>query len=330
MQGSTWTVHALALVLAGIWPLCFGCSLHTTKHGYVLRGQWSFEWARDRDLGDEATGTQQTHAQSARPVSRARDTFGGRPALHIPAPPDYVSGDPPNTGLVGKPAPIAFTQPSESAETATGITPKSSDLTTKASEVVTGASKVTAKPLATDPESAPSGDTPPPVEGYVSGWTRLRMACGSLGRALLGLPHAAGTRTRRHKPAERVVSEIVGASPAAYYNHPRFHPVPTEPAFTPRSELRLAMGAPEYGSGANATRPFGEGPSPRPTIPEPEIIPTPVPIRESGKPEINGKASASPEKQSWIFSSPPESATGGEWGGQFGANTARVSVSSSR
>ena len=53
-----------------------------------------------------------------------------------------------------------------------------------------------------------------------------------------------------------------GAAPAAYYNHPRFHPVPTQPVFTPRCDMMAAtpcnhgIDSPESDSPSRCCGPF--------------------------------------------------------------------------
>ena len=90
-----------------------------------------------------------------------------------------------------------------------------------------------------------------------------------------------------------------------YHNHPRFHPVPTQPVFSPRPEGQLAMADEVYGDAprppagkrGNAAR--TETP---PVPPEPEAIPAPSPTKEDWKSRGPGKPGAARDGQSWIFS----------------------------
>ena len=106
----------------------------------------------------------------------------------------------------------------------------------------------------------PGGDIP--QEALPRAGQRLgpRSACGNCGGVLEGVG------------AERSVVQ------AGYHNHPRFHPVPTRPAFLPRPHQYSMIdgispteshptGAPSDGNSQRV--------EPPPPAPEPEVIPTP-------------------------------------------------------
>jgi hypothetical protein len=74
---------------------------------------------------------------------------------------------------------------------------------------------------------------------------------------------------------------------ARYYNHPRFHPVPTQPAFMPRAEDRMAMADVAYPGqvqgdavGMPAVVPDGAARPCRPINAPPEVIPIPSPLQK--------------------------------------------------
>jgi hypothetical protein len=81
---------------------------------------------------------------------------------------------------------------------------------------------------------------------------------------------------------------------AGYYNHPRFHPVPTRPVFSPQPHLAGAAGP--------IVVPESDMEAPTPTATQPEIIP--APSGQSGghrRLEQTGAACLACRQQSWIF-----------------------------
>lgn len=97
-----------------------------------------------------------------------------------------------------------------------------------------------------------------------------------------------------------------------YGNHPRFHPVPTKPVFSPRGDVMGTMD----GMNPVPCDPLG-GRIPDSTLPEPEIIPSPKPAPPSAAPaapvepdSAEPRRLAKPEAQSaWIFTPPAGSDT---------------------
>ncbi len=100
-----------------------------------------------------------------------------------------------------------------------------------------------------------------------------------------------------------------GGAPVAYYNHPRFHPVPTQPVFTPRCDMMAAM----PGNQGMDSLPGPPQPMlrPVPSTPgkSPEEIPVPLPAlprTEQGASVPGQLATAPPEGSSWLFPSPSQ------------------------
>ena len=107
-------------------------------------------------------------------------------------------------------------------------------------------------------------------------------------------------------------------SPDGYYNHPRFHPVPTQPVFTPRPEP-LAAAPPDHLNDLESVPPGVPNRLPPPIAPEP--IPSPAPMPPQSKAGENrgtgsdswheyaaDRAAATPtDADTWLFSpaSPP-------------------------
>jgi hypothetical protein len=93
--------------------------------------------------------------------------------------------------------------------------------------------------------------------------------------------------------------------PVGYHNHPRFHPVPTQPVFLPRPD-RFSM---IDGGGPSAVyptpAPTGADPAsidPAPAPPEPEVIPAPPAGSEGGwKPRDSKRSVAIGGSPSWVF-----------------------------
>lgn len=109
-------------------------------------------------------------------------------------------------------------------------------------------------------------------------------------------------------PAAGAEAKACPACPDGYYNHPRFHPVPTQPVFGPRCDPPLAAQNQPGSPGGNAIRARASGPSsPQRSSPGsgPELVPPPSPALPSTK----GKDSSadqlslvSPNASSWLFS----------------------------
>jgi hypothetical protein len=104
------------------------------------------------------------------------------------------------------------------------------------------------------------------------------------------------------------------AAPEGYYNHPRFHPVPTQPVFTPRLDP-LAAARPNHVD-LQEDDPLSV-PNRLPEPAKPEAIPIPPP----GPAESGNKGQASPDRlattsadtSTWLFSPPlPPSAGRGK------------------
>ncbi len=88
--------------------------------------------------------------------------------------------------------------------------------------------------------------------------------------------------------------------PIVEYHHPRFHPVPTQPAFTARADL-IPTEFPLSPEGLP------------PNLRVPEVIPAPLPIEESdrrtreyGMPKELAQGESGRATQPWVFSGPPE------------------------
>ena len=87
-----------------------------------------------------------------------------------------------------------------------------------------------------------------------------------------------------------------------YHNHPRFHPVPTRPAFLPRCDACASVGGQGYGNGTLPTDCGLPGSTPPTLVPEPESIPTPPTSSDEGwKSRGSGQSDAVSGGTSWIF-----------------------------
>ena len=92
--------------------------------------------------------------------------------------------------------------------------------------------------------------------------------------------------------------------PDGYYNHPRFHPVPTQPVFTPRIEP-LVTSQPELPSGPENVPPGVPNRLPPAIVPEPIPAPAPlppVPSSNTSGPPSGRVAASSADAGSWLFS----------------------------
>ena len=99
-------------------------------------------------------------------------------------------------------------------------------------------------------------------------------------------------------------------TPAAYYNHPRFHPVPTQPVFTPRCDMMAATPG-NRGMDSLESDPSNPMLRPIPSTPggRPEEIPVPLPAlprTEQGASVPAQLVKTSPESSSWLFASPTQ------------------------
>jgi hypothetical protein len=90
-----------------------------------------------------------------------------------------------------------------------------------------------------------------------------------------------------------------GASQAGYYNHPRFHPVPTHPVFSPDGQLAAAPGPMVIPEADIELQPAGP-PAPLPTA-EPEAIPTPSGDSSSQWRTRQAEPKLVAAQPSWIF-----------------------------
>lgn len=98
-----------------------------------------------------------------------------------------------------------------------------------------------------------------------------------------------------------------GEGAVGYYNHPRFHPVPTQPVFTPRCDMTAASPC-NHGMDLlpDSPKPMLQ---PAPSAPgtHPEEVPVPSPAQPStgqGTSVPGQLAAALTESSSWLFSSP--------------------------
>jgi hypothetical protein len=88
-----------------------------------------------------------------------------------------------------------------------------------------------------------------------------------------------------------------------YGHHPRFHPVPTKPAFSPRGPSLSGVGS-SHGSSSGAS----DLRSPHATLAEPEVIPSPKPDSSGETTPAEPRRLAKPEAESaWIFAPPANS-----------------------
>ena len=111
---------------------------------------------------------------------------------------------------------------------------------------------------------------------------------------------------RRAVPAAHGIGGLprrlgLGAT-TGYYNHPRFHPVPTQPVFMPRGDGYSVTGS---GWHQHETPPLGErlpGGQRLDALPRPELVPTPPAGSEqsekTGQPRPLEKISGA---GSWVF-----------------------------
>lgn len=112
-------------------------------------------------------------------------------------------------------------------------------------------------------------------------------------------PGCANCRPRRGAGNDAALAQ------ANYHNHPRFHPVPTQPAFTPRANP-LPTG-PVVMPASDVELP---APMPAPT-PAPEAAPIPSgEIPQAWRPRPAGPMAGTALQQSWVFvpaeETPPE------------------------
>lgn len=122
--------------------------------------------------------------------------------------------------------------------------------------------------------------------------------CGQCGSSLPA--NLACRRCGHHEKAAEI----------GYHNHPRFHPVPTRPVFSPRTDESMAAGG--------QVMPIAAPPQIKlaPPIPVPEEIraPRPQPLPTADRVTSSaGRASAVSRPFSWIFTPPTganQSATG--------------------
>lgn len=147
-----------------------------------------------------------------------------------------------------------------------------------------------------------------------NGETECDGSCG-LGA---GLPTRglAGANRTGHSPCRSSTCEISPSSGAetvpgssaesvGYHNHPRFHPVPTQPVFQPRPDrFFLADVGPPPEVHRTPVPTAAERPpiSPAPQDPEPEVIPAPPAGSPQGwKPRGPEHQEASGDGPNWIF-----------------------------
>ena len=90
---------------------------------------------------------------------------------------------------------------------------------------------------------------------------------------------------------------------AGYHNHPRFHPVPVQPVFSPRvGPLAMTDEASQHAAPTSGDKSAIEpDPLTAPLPPEPEVIPPPPPSRENGESSGSGKIAKSRAEPSWVF-----------------------------
>lgn len=111
------------------------------------------------------------------------------------------------------------------------------------------------------------------------------------------------------KPIPGGENEGGAAAPTAayYYNHPRFHPVPTQPVFTPRGDIMAAapcnpgMVSPELDPPKPMLRPVPSTPGKNL-----EEIPAPLPALPRTEQSTSAPAQLAttlPENSSWLFPS---------------------------
>lgn len=94
---------------------------------------------------------------------------------------------------------------------------------------------------------------------------------------------------------------------ANYHNHPRFHPVPTQPVFTPRPYANVPVDA-EVTPATSVEMP----PVPTPTLAPPEPVPPPRGQPSSSwRPRSGQPTSMAAVQQSWIFAPAEETAIEG-------------------
>lgn len=89
-----------------------------------------------------------------------------------------------------------------------------------------------------------------------------------------------------------------------YHNHPRFHPVPTQPVFSPRPERYSMIDSRMYAENvepASSAETFSE-PTPLPA--GKEVIATPVPIPDEGWKPVQPETDKVMGASTWIFAEP--------------------------
>lgn len=185
----------------------------------------------------------------------------------------------------------------------------------------------------TGEHTAASATSSASVGGEPSGslarrWPWARGVCGTCGRRLgAGEVMAGGQRAApaggyggQPMPPD---GQFAGTETVqTYYNHPRFHPVPSRPAFLPREYPQLGVVDRVYSEGPRGAMTRGGSPgqaSPSPNDIEGEVIPAPPPIRQNRELRGNEKTNGTRTAQSWIFS--PSISSAGQTDGNAGSQT---------